>query len=225
MNNFSEYTTAPTYSKLIAAVKSYLSREDEETESVIPFFINAAEKTILRRLRMPSMEKIVRFKLSDVSEEGTGDFAILPLDYLEMKHVWTEAQTLRRCTFDQLLGFDMNYQCEEGLNTQAVWAINANRMYVRGVDRDQYVYMTYYADVPELHEANETNILLDLAPDAFLFLAVAEGMRWDNEPERAEYWEQQGAKRLEQILVQVDEAEYSGSTLVMGNIPGGGQWK
>lgn len=218
MSQFIAYTTVPTYKKLVEVLQVFLNRYDEDTLNAIPFFINAAEKTILRNLRMPALEKMVSFVIQDMGDADHG-FIQLPRDYLEMKFVWVEgkkASTLQRVTFDQLIDQDNKFE-RYGYDDvgRPVWAINANRMYVRGIDYDETIYMTYYADVPEVSQEQDSNILLDLVPDAFLYFAVAEGFRFLMEEPKADYWETQATKRLEQVKKQVYEAEFSGSPLTI----------
>lgn len=215
------FTQVPTYKSLVGVIQVYLNRYDQDTLETIPFFINAAEKTILRNLRMPAMEKMVVFTIRG-DGDTSGGYINLPSDYLEMKFMWVEgkdASTLQRVTFDQLLDFD-NKNSNQNLfrhteTAPAVWAINAKRAYIRPLIADRDIYMTYYADVAEVSETTSDNVLLDLAPDAFAYLAIAEGFRFLMEEAKADYWETQGMKRLMQIKQQVEEAEFSGSPLVI----------
>lgn len=215
------FTQIPTYKNLVQVIQVYLNRYDQDTLETIPFFINAAEKTILRNLRMPAMEKMVVFNIAGDGELD-GGYINLPSDYLEMKFMWVnggDATTLQRVTFDQLLQYD-NTHSHQNLfrtteTTPKVWAINAKRVYIRPLIASRDIFMTYYADVPVVSETTNDNVLLDLAPDAFAYLAVAEGFRFLMEEAKADYWETQGMKRLMQIKQQVEEAEFSGSPLVI----------
>lgn len=216
MTDFSTYSRVPTYAKLVEAVQVYLNRYDQDTLNAIPFFINMAEKIILRQMRMPSMEKMVGFTLEEIGEPGC--FVQLPFDYLEMRYVWVKGSTLQRVTFDQLVDHDLKqsrYGYGEDPDSRGVWAINANRMYIRGVPDTEQITMTYYADIPEISETTQSNILLDLVPDAFLYFAVAEGFKFLNEPQRAMLWQQDAQTRLIEVRTQIEEAEFSGSPLVI----------
>lgn len=215
MSDVTTYTTLPTYDKLVEAVKVYLNRYDEDTLQMVPFFINAAEKTILRNMRMPSMEKMIGFTIEEVGVEEEG-WVPLPSDYLEMKFVWTDRTTLQRVTFDQLL--EDRSSIERLLTpdcTRPIWAINANRMYIRGISSSEMLYLTYYADIPEISETTQTNVLLDLLPDSFLFFSVAEGFRFLMEEAKSDYWEGQALKRMNEVRAQVEDAEFSGSPLII----------
>lgn len=214
--DISTYSSLPSYDKLVGAVEAYLNRTDSNTKKMIPFFINAAEKVILRTMRMPSMEKMVGFTIDEV---GIGDegWVPVPSDYLEMKHVWVEGQALQRITFDQILQKHELYSGNDCV--RGSWAINANRMYIRDVPRDSMIYLTYYADIPEISSETQNNVLLDLLPDAFLFMATAEGFRYLMEEQKADYWEGQGYSRMSAVQQQVDNAEFSGSTTVVSSTP------
>lgn len=208
MNNFSEYTTLPTYSRLVDGIQKYINRYDQDTLETIPFFINAAEKVILRNLRMPSLEKMVGFTLEEEGDE-TNAYVTLPMDYLEMKFVWVATDTLTRVSFDQLIR-------ATDCNQKPIWAINGNRMYIKGVSPTDAISMTYYADVPELTSQTETNILLTLVPDAFLYLAVSEAFKFLMEEARSNFWFEQGINRINEVMLQVANAEFSGSPLAIG---------
>lgn len=226
------YTQLPTYDSLVEMLKVYLNRRDQDTLDAMPFFINAAEKTILRELRMPALERIVQF---DMPEDG---WVFLPVDYLEMKHVWiTEDNpgTLQRITFDEWLRDPSNSEhtsywesrstCSssgggafnDGNNNfnSGQWAITGDRLYIKGPIVGQTIYMNYYQDVPEVGPQTQSNQLLELVPDVFLYFAVAEGFRFLMEPEKADYWQKSGFSRLQQVQQQVYNEEFSGSPLTV----------
>jgi hypothetical protein len=243
MANFTEqYTTAPTYGSLMEMLKIYLNRKDQDTIDAMPFFINSAEKALLRTLRIPPLETILSFNTSEYPE----GIIELPSDYLEMKFMWQAGEkpgTLQRITFDQLLrgsagiysggtAAAKNYD-QEGINgTGAVdsyaqengdynagyWAINSKYLYVKGASEASPVFMNYYADSPELRGDTETSTLMTLLPDGLLYMAVAEGWKFLMEPEKAVMWEQFGVSRAQQIQAQADDAEFSGSPLTISPI-------
>lgn len=226
------YTQLPTYDSLVEMLKVYLNRRDQDTLDAMPFFINAAEKTILRDLRMPALERIVQFEMP---EDG---WIFLPVDYLEMKHVWLEdinPGTLQRITFDEFLrdpstASSIGYwgdqaPCSGGSsgndgNTKfnsGNWAITGDRLYIKGPQAGQKVYMNYYQDVPEVTAHTQSNQLLELVPDVFLYFAVAEGFRFLMEPDKADYWQKSGFSRLQQVQQQVYNEEFSGSPLTVSH--------
>jgi hypothetical protein len=228
------YTTLPTYESLVDMLKIYINRKDQDTLDAMPFFINAAEKTILRMLRIPATEKMVSFPIISIVD----GYVELPFDYVEMRFMWTDGEdakgTLQRIPFDQVLRGsplanienpilngggqttnDTYFQTGGGDFNTGYWAINGNRLYICPGQGIQTVKMTYYYDIPELSSATQSSPLLTLLPDAFLYLAVAEGWKFLMEPEKAAMWEQFAMTRLEQVQMQSDNAEFSGSPLTI----------
>ncbi|AUG88480.1 virion structural protein [Vibrio phage Vp_R1] len=96
-----------------------------------------------------------------------------------------------------------------------IWAIVSDRMYIKGIPSEQEIFMTYYQDIPEIHKSQQTNPLLDLMPDVFLYLAVAEGWKFLMEFEKSQQWEISAAKRMAAVKNQVESAEFAGSPLVI----------
>lgn len=247
MSPIHQFVSEPTYDGLVELMKIYMNRHDQDTLDAIPFFINCAEKVLLRNLRMPKMQKTVKFTMSESGNVQEG-WMFLPKDYLEMKYVWIEganANTLTRITFDQLIRLDGNGEdiwaisdntngfghSGLGLDTCSgstggfktsgpplYWAINGDRMYIRpSCYPDQVIKMTYFADLQELspYVNGGKSILLDLAPDALAYLALAEGFRFLMENERGDQFERFGTSRMLQIKQMQEDAEYSGSPLVV----------
>ncbi len=240
-----DFVSDPTYDGLVELLKIYMNRHDQDTLDAIPFFINCAEKVILRNLRMPKMQKMVKFTLKDQGNPEEG-WINLPRDYLEMKYVWItgpNSDALTRITFDQLIRLDGGKdlvlddgwfgntnqagECDKvgGLSSSGAplyWAINGTRMYIRPNNPEQEIFMTYFADIPELSPFvnGGRNILLDLAPDALAYLAIAEGFRFLMEPEKGVQFENFGMQRLNQIKLMQEEAEYSGSPLIVRPVGG-----
>lgn len=224
-------TNETTYEKLVDSIQRYINRYDEDTLAMIPLFINTAEKKILRGLRMPSMEKMVLFNLTDAGdndlplEEGLSapnEWVRLPTDYIEMKFMWVECKTCQRVTFDQLVsaGNDTDPYTKP-FNEAPIFAINAGRIYLKGVEQDTPIKMTYYADFPEISPSVSCNPILQLLPDAFLYIAVAEGFKFLMEEERATYWEKQGMASVQAVQLQVNDAEFAGSPLTINPVSSG----
>lgn len=227
MNTVNPYDDANTpYSKLVESIQVYLNRYDEDTLDRIPLFINNSEKALLRVLRMPSMEKMVVFTLKDAGdndlpvEEGLSvdnDWVRLPIDYIEMKFVWTDEMTATRISFDRLIKIKNDYLKDQvdKKDCGVYWALNAGRLFFVGIEQETQVYMTYYADFPELNAKSTCNPLLQLLPDAMLYLSVAEGFRFLMEEERAELWEKKAFQRATEVQNQINNAEFSGGDLEM----------
>ncbi len=101
------------------------------------------------------------------------------------------------------------------------WALNGPRMYFypsptyttkidengkEVLDTAQWVYLTYYSDMPELSpEVNDgRSKLLDLLPDVLAYYALAEGFRFVMEPERADQYEKLAKRGLGLVNFQIE---------------------
>lgn len=212
-------TTSNSYTRLFNSVQTYLNRYDEDTAVYIPLFINIAEKTIIRNLRMPSMEKMVLFSLADAGdndlplEEGfnqPNEWVKLPTDFIEMKTIWDAEDVLQSVDFKEYLSvLNSTSYCK-----RPVFCVNAGRLFIAGATQDQDFKMTYYADLPELSEETaECHPLLTLMPGAILYQSIAEGFRFLMEEDRAVVWEQKAQVLVDKVQLQCDAAEYKGGTL------------
>lgn len=211
--------TSTAYTDLKNTVQKYLNQYDEDTLTFIPSFINTAEKSILRNLRMPSMEKMVQFTLKDAGDndypvvEGLSqpnEWVRVPIDFIEMKAIWDATDALESVDFKTYLSvFNSTSACKK-----PVFCINAGRLFVAGVDQDTVIRMTYYADLPELSDDNAAcHPLITLMPGALTYQSVAEGFRFMMEEERAAIWEQKAQQLVDKVQMQCDAAEYKGGTL------------
>jgi hypothetical protein len=208
-----QFSEIENYEKLISEVKSYLNRTDKETIDKIPLFINSAEKKIKRKLRMPSLESVVTLNTGiggdTASVEG---WFRLPFDYLEMKSLSYTGMVvdtpLGITSFNNLLQVNKN-----GIPDK--FARAGDRIYIRPIpDADETFMMIYYKDLPETSET-QTSVIYDIAHDVWLYLTLAEGFRFIYEPEKAQYWEDMGEARIEEIHTQVSDAEFSGGIMTM----------
>lgn len=235
-NKISNFVKDPTYDGLVDLLTIYTNRFDSDTIDAVPFFINCAEKVILRNLRMPKMQKLAKFDMYNNGEEG--GFVYVPKDFLEMETIWVEEPTprvLQRVSWANFLlikagmnPFEGKSVCDitskDGQTTPTYWAINGTRLHVYPeptfkteiVDgkevlvEAQEVFLNYYQDLPELSPENNDgrSILLDLAPDAFAYLALAEAYRFLMENEKGDQFEQFGMTRLAQIKEMTARAEH-----------------
>ncbi len=235
---FAHYVNNPNYENLVECIQIFLNRHDQDTLNAIPLFINFAEKTALRQLRMPRTTVTKKFTLTVAGNYDEG-YINVPRDYIEMQNFWYEgehATSLLRVDFEQLIDRDnidpkfplpMYGECDvysSGGDNPQYWAINGQRLYIRPIppkikvthedgsvtEEDTLEFkLTYYADLPELSPfVNKKNALLELCPDVILYFAVAEGLRFLIEPERGAQYEQFANQRLAQIISQYENEKY-----------------
>lgn len=200
------------YQSLILEVQRYLNRNDTKTIEQIPVFINFAEKSIARKLRMPSLESFVEFTLPELeavdpysanTEEG---WFKIPVDYLEMKSIYItdsfQATTLDRISIDDIIA-------PTNLTSPTGFGRIADRIYINGRPNNNKIRMVYYHDTPE-SGIDYTSIWYDLAPDVILYESVAEGFDYLYEADKAKYWRDKSSIAIQEIHDMVKKAEWSG---------------
>jgi hypothetical protein len=115
------FTEIPDYTTLQELVGEFLNRSDAGTLAMVPLFINMAEKTILRNLRIPAMEVMKKFTWGDyVASPGLEEgYMYIPGDYLEMVDIWTPEGLINRVSFSEL-------KKREGIGSAAVTSGSGN---------------------------------------------------------------------------------------------------
>jgi hypothetical protein len=242
------FTEIPDYTTLQELVGEFLNRSDAGTLAMVPLFINMAEKTILRNLRIPPMEVTKKFIWGDeVSSPGKEEgWMYIPGDYLEMIDMWTPQGLINRVSFSELKKREgtgsrvdttnsnpttedtYNPSCGSGsggnggisisMYDVGVYARNGIVWYFLPIpSAETEIYLTYYKDPSELSEELDTSDLLTLLPDAVLYMSIAEGHRFLMEEEKATYYEQLGHERVQSVMDQTEEAEFSGGVLQINN--------
>lgn len=198
------------YGELKAAVKSYLyDRTDLVT--IIPTFIELAERRLFRVLRCPANEKIVTWLDHDSAS------VTIPTDWIEAKIVTAGGAPLKRIS-------DIKYLN----NLEASVAAGAPKSFCR-IGAELHLYPTpdnpvnisavYWADLSgQLSADSDTHEVLRIAPDAYLHGALIEASRYLGQDSRIPVWAQQYAQALTEIQSQTDEAEYAGSVVNVSGV-------
>ena len=159
---------------LKAAVADYLGRDDL-TER-IPTFIALAEKRMNRELRLRVMERRAETTVQ------TGQSAV-PLPWRRQAGNWDVFLEMRDLTWADGRGASVNLRYlppdRYGLlrahgEPGAYTIIGRDLFLVPPPDRDGALYLTYYAEIPPLGEAQPDNAVLLTAPDLYLYGALVE---------------------------------------------------
>lgn len=147
-----------TYAELLAAVKTWLSRTDQDAN--IPTFIVLAEARLNRELRVREM--IGRSTASiDV------EFADLPLDFLAPRSVQIGERVLDYLVPDDLL------KVRHGGPVHAYTILGDELQFAPIPVSAETVELTYYKRLTPIGE-NVTNWLLRNHPDAYLYGVLCE---------------------------------------------------
>ncbi|MEM1289545.1 MAG: hypothetical protein AAGH60_14420 [Pseudomonadota bacterium] len=197
--------TIATYDDLKSEVASFLARSDLTDK--IPTFIQLAEDSFNRRLKLPAMEK-----LSRVSTTAGDRFVTLPGDYREARRlvVTTDPVTLPELTTIEGI---YSSRPSSASGKPAFFAIHGIQIVLAPIPDTAYgLDFYYYANLPALSEDNPTNWMLINAPLAYLSGALTEAFSYTrNEVEAAKH-----KGRFEEILDQLGAeaamAHFSGGT-------------
>lgn len=199
------------YKDLKDAIKSYLNRDEDELVDRIETFIALSERKLFRQLRCPSNERLV-------SISGTGPIT-LPVDYLEAKVIMCDGVPLERVTDLTLL---QSQAAAPAPGTPKQFARIGNLLQVWPMPDEVKNYVLYYwADLSgDLEDDADTNEILRIAPDIYIYGALLEAEPWLRNDNRIEIWMQMFTGALGLINDQRDQAEMSGSIVSVKGVYG-----
>lgn len=165
-----------TYSDLQASIALWLNRDD--LAAVIPDFIKLAEVKLNSLLRMPQM-----VKEAELTPDADG-IASLPADCLEVLSVRDERFALDPLSVDLLVRSPAY-----GLIGPAQSYAQAGMKLWFAPHPTDSVTLQYLSALPSL-ASNSTNWLLTLAPDLYLFGALAASAPFLRDDVRLPVWKQ-----------------------------------
>lgn len=191
-----------TYAELQASVADWLNRDDLSAR--IPDFIRMAEAQMQRKLRIWQMQKRVTLTL-------TGRFTDLPSDWIGTMKVEGDRAL-------ELMGASImakRRKAYDGGGNACFYCHTAGQIEVYPSSESD-VDFWYYAKIPTLAD-NDTNWLLDEAPDAYLFGALMQSAPFLVEDARIQTWGGLYASAINDLEAASKGAEFSGRKMVMRN--------
>lgn len=198
------------YAELVDEVKRWLNRDDPDTISSIPTFINFAEKEIYRVLKLPVYESVVKLDIVNGKAE-------VPFNLIQLIEIYTNDNRVGRHTSHREL---IRHAANDVLHDQFYFSRVGNEYHFwKGADVNNKdgleVYAHYFCDPEELSYNNQVTPLLTLSPDLLLFTALRHGSVYAEDIEKAQYWEQRSDNAMEEILKQLEDDNMSGSPQVV----------
>lgn len=175
------------YNDLVVAVGNYLARDDLTLR--VPEFIALAEAKFNRELRCRQMETRTKLTANILAAEPA--YLTLPSDFQTMRTVClfsvTDKPRLEYLDDDRLKDFRSNVG---DLTTQPrYYGIDSATMeLVPRPDANYVVEIVYRALIPALTLTTQTNWLITLAPDAYLYGTLLETAPYMKEDPRIEVW-------------------------------------
>jgi hypothetical protein len=186
-----------TYSGLKASLASWIERSADTTYTgTADDFIDLSEAKFTRMLAKMGHRKLE--ETSTLTTDSNGEVA-LPADFvMEKSLIWDGAADapLEFVSWSQLQF--LNPYNESGVPCR--YSIQNSTVKVGPIAAGD-ILLTYYETLPALSDANTTNWLLTLAPDAYLFMGIAMGHAFNEDESRALAWEAKAAQILEEAGV------------------------
>ena len=206
---------ATDYGELKEDVRQYLYNRRDLTAQ-IPNFISLSERKIFRRLRCPANEKGATF--TPTGDDGFPSVDI-PGDYLEAKVLTVNDLPLERITD---LEFKRRIKEDNAAREPRTFARLLGKFFFWPPPDDAYVTdLIYWADFSgTLVEDVDTNDILRIAPDVYVYGALLEAMPFLVKDERIPIWRDFFNEALDELNHQTNEAEYSGSPVAVASAYG-----
>lgn len=198
------------YPELVEEVKRWLNRDDPDTISAIPTFINFAEKEIYRVLKLPVYESVVKLDIKDGKAE-------VPFNLVQLIEIYTNDNRVGRHTSHREL---IRHRVDGTLHDQFYYSRVGNEYHFwKGMNTEVNgkleVFCHYFCDPEELSYNNQVTPLLTLSPDLLLFTALRHGSVYAEDIEKAQYWEQRSDNAMGEVRQQLEDDNMSGSPQVV----------
>lgn len=202
-----------SYSELKAAVADYAERPSGTAYySNLDNFIALAEAAFNRRLRTQEMEEEATIT-TDASGVGA-----LPSDFLAPRMMYRSAdpESPLKWTTTAAIRSGNPYRVS-GIPEWA--ALSGKTVIVDPVYQGDFV-LQYFEKIPALGNATATNWLLDAAPDAYLFMCLAQGEAFLQNPQGAVAYGAQADAALADIGLNDQVSRFASAPLrVLGVTP------
>jgi len=211
--------TLATRAELIDEVQSWLFGRDDIVIKV-PTFIRMFEAKANRILRCRQMEERAT---AYVNFEGAPEFVSLPENFQTMRRIRMPEETQKKT-----LKFAVPTQLD-ALREQNDTAGTPEFFTIFGTELELYptpnaateLEMIYRRTLPPLLEAPDTNWLLDLAPDLYLYGTLMEAAPYLHEDERIPTWASGVQGGFADLNKLSDDATYNAGPLIIRRRRGG----
>jgi hypothetical protein len=200
-----------TYSNLRTAIGTHLNRTDlSSSDSITADLIKLAEAKFARERRLRYLAKVTVAIAAD-------DYA-LPTGFRELVSLYHDGATyygpVNICSPDQL----SNHKQLLSTSGVPIWAAviaTANpTLRFAPTPSTSYSFKLVYSSTirgNELSDSNPSNWLLDLAPDIYLYGALAEAEAYLQEDQRIQIWKALLDEAYQQFHLDQQRREYGGT--------------
>lgn len=214
-----------TYGDLKRAIRIWLNRKDAATLDNIPMFINMAHKQFTRMVKLPYYEVLVSLEAIEGFE-----YVNIPQDFLSAKNISINGQPYNRLdnetflriknsgTQNSTIDEDNKFGFLQGATTEGKFfftRVGGQLHFIPAPNAGDIVEMVYQRDIPEMKTDTEEPYSLLVASDIMLYLSLRHASTFLRDNEQEMYWMQKATDAAASLGQQLDEAEWSGSALVV----------
>lgn len=215
-----------TYGDLKIAVQSWLNRKDSATVDKIPMFINFATKQFTRLIKLPYYESLAK-----LTPAGDLPYVNIPNDFLSAKHLMVGGIPYNRLDTDTFQRIKSNTGTSDYLPTpytigdrlQGATTSQENYFtrigdqlhFIPEIKSGDVAELIYRRDIPEFQNDSDSPYFLLVASDLMLYLSLRHAAIFIRDNEQEMYWNQKATESAEALQQQLDDAEWSGSSLVV----------
>lgn len=216
-----------TYGDLRKAVRLWLNRKDAATLDNIPMFINMAHKQFTRMIKLPYYEVLVSLEAIEGFE-----YVNIPQDFLSAKHLSINGIPYNRADNETFMRIKSSgtqntevvqndsykYDFLTGATTESKYfftRVGGQLHFIPSLKAGDVVEMVYQRDIPELKEDEQEPYSLLVASDIMLYLSLRHASTFLRDNEQEQFWMQKAADATATLQAQLDEAEWSGSAVVV----------
>lgn len=194
------------YTTLIADVQSFLNRQD--LSAAVPTFIRLAESKFNRVIRTQQMIK------RSVAEVDT-QFTVLPPDFLDLRNIQLNAETIRFLDYVTPQQMDkMRRSGKQGM-PEAFTIIGNQVELFPSPPMTIEIEIAYYSKIPALGDMQESNWLLQVHYDVYLYGALMQTAPYLMDDARLATWGSLMQSGLEEIQREDDRHNFMGTTPTM----------
>lgn len=216
-----------TYGDLKKAVRIWLNRKDAATLDNIPMFINMAHKQFTRMVKLPYYEVLVSLE----AVEGF-EYVNIPQDFLSAKHISVNGHPYNRVDNETFMRIkssgtqnteiptegDYKYDYLTGATTESKYfftRVGGQFHFIPTLIPGDVVEMVYQRDIPELKKDSDEPYSLLVASDIMLYLSLRHASTFLRDNEQEQFWMAKASDSAASLQAQLDEAEWSGSAMVV----------
>lgn len=202
-----------SYDELVTKIPQWAERTDLPVE-LIQDFIYMAEAECSQLLRVPAMENAELLVV-------TNGRVSVPFDYLELRRLTheNEDQVLQYLSWDQFVDVNREGGIYNESSTPQYFSRQGSLWYISPEPADgTNILCHYYRYVPALSSTVQSNWLLEVSPQAYLYGSLKYLFEYVMDQDRAAYWENKFSQEMTKLQAIADRSEYTGSHLNVRNV-------